>query len=289
MIKGLGFVIIMATRATWRLFRCKPRGHGKYRSLTNPKAGASLHIVRKGTGSHPILCIPGALGTGTSDYTPQLTHFGAEGSGFTIVSFDPRGYGESRPPNRIFQTDPVHFLEQDAIDAHGIMSSLGFSKYSVLGWSDGGVAGIQLASKFPGSVMNLAIWGANAYVSKEDIQLFEKTRDIEKWSKRMREPLEAVYGAELGPLWSSWIDSMVKVFERGGDLCISALPLISCPTLVLHGEKDPLVPPFHPKFLFENIQGAVMHTFPNGGHNIHLRFSEEFNRTLEMFLFGGVQ
>ena len=31
-----------------------------------------IHIVQEGTGSHPLLLLPGALGSATSDFYPQL-------------------------------------------------------------------------------------------------------------------------------------------------------------------------------------------------------------------------
>ncbi len=246
--------------------------------------GPKLHAVIKGDGSHGVLCIPGALGTAVTDFSPQLNHFGDLQSGFTAISFDPRGYGQSIPPRRIFKTSPLHFLEQDAIDGHNLMLEVGFTKYSVLGWSDGGVAAIHLASKYPDSVRKLVIWGANSFVSKEDIELFEKTRNIDNWSKKMRESLEAVYGNDLGPLWSNWVDSMLEVYKRDGILCKGQLSSLKIPTLILHGEKDPMVPDFHPKYLQDHINGSVLYSFPEGRHNIHLRFSEQFNSIVKQFL-----
>ena len=68
--------------------------------------------------------------------------------------------------------------------------SLGYSKYSLLGWSDGGITALILAAKYAECVDNLVVWGANATVTPQDIELYEKIRDTTKWSQRMREPLE---------------------------------------------------------------------------------------------------
>ena len=45
------------------------------------------------------------------------------------------------------------------------MKALSFKKFSVLGWSDGGVSATILAALYPDSVQKLVIWGSNAYVS----------------------------------------------------------------------------------------------------------------------------
>lgn len=50
---------------------------------------------------------------------------------------------------------------------------LGFNKFSLLGWSDGGISSMILAGKYPQSVEKLVIWGANAYVLQEDINSYE--------------------------------------------------------------------------------------------------------------------
>lgn len=55
-------------------------------------------------------------GSGDSDFGPQLKNFNKEL--FTLVAWDPRGYGHSRPPQRDF---PVDFFERDARDAVDLM------------------------------------------------------------------------------------------------------------------------------------------------------------------------
>ena len=41
-----------------------------------------------------------------------------------------------------------------------------------------------------------------------------------------------------------------------GDICIGSLPNIKCPTLIVNGHKDPLVPQEHPQFLQKHIVGC---------------------------------
>ena len=259
--------------------------------------GVPLFYEKAGCGSHPLLCFPGALGTTRTDFEPQLEHFGREGSPFTVVAFDPRGHGLSRPPERVYQTLPIHYLKQDAMDAHILMEKLAFPRYSVLGWSDGGVSGIHLAASQPESVRSLVVWGANPYVSRLDMELFSQTKDISNWSRSMRTSLEAIYGEQLQKLWACWVDSMREVYDRyvrtcneeegagGGDLCVKEVGMVECPSLVLHGDKDPLVPAFHPAYLKSNLKNSEFYNFPLGRHNIHIRFAQEFNAIVESFLY----
>ena len=67
----------------------------------------------------------------------------------------------------------------------------GVDKFSVLGWSDGGITGMILAGERPELVQKLVVWGSNAYVSQEDVDCLIKVKDLSKWSVKMREPLES--------------------------------------------------------------------------------------------------
>lgn len=244
--------------------------------------GVELFYDSRGSGSHALVCIPGAMGTTRTDFAPQLDYFGSR-DGIRIIAFDPRGYGNSRPPQRYFSG--TSSFETDAKDAKGLMDALGIEYFSALGWSDGGIAGLILASLFPDCVRSLVVWGANAYVSKEDIECYSAIRDLSKWSTKMREPLEQEYSKDgLHQLWNSWCDTLEEVYQSGGNICKDLLSGIKCPTLILHGIKDSMVPNFHPTYLSANIQNSVVYNFPDGKHNIHLRYSKEFNQVVENFV-----
>lgn len=86
--------------------------------------GVELHHEVAGQGSHVVLCMPGALGSTQSDFGPQLKGLSDE---FTVIAFDPRGYGKSIPPKRDF---PPDFFARDADDAAGLMDALGKLKYA---------------------------------------------------------------------------------------------------------------------------------------------------------------
>ena len=276
-----------------------------------------LHSERSGRGKGPpVICMPGALGTGQTDFGPQLLGLGTnnnnrrpslggggvvaaatppppsppqeeeEGRGdpvpyFDVIACDPEGYGGSRPPSRSFDD----FVDQDAHRAAALMQELGHETYGVLGWSDGGNSAAALAGLYPERVNRLVVWGGNAYVTQEDIDMYAATADLSTWSERMRAPLEAVYGDDLQRIWTDWNAAMVTYLERhNGNLIEHHLKSIKCPTLVLHGERDPMVPPHHPRHLVRAITDARLLVFPEGKHNIHLKYADDFNRMVGAFL-----
>lgn len=243
--------------------------------------GVDLYYEQTGKGDHTVLLLPGALGSTRTDFGPQLKSLNKDR--FTVVGWDPRGYGQSRPPDRDF---PLDFFERDAKDAVDLMKALGFRKFSLLGWSDGGMTAIIAAARNPGLVNKLVIWGANAFVLKQDLELYNAVRDTSKWSPRMSKPMEEVYGADLfAKTWGAWVDGISQFEKRPeGNICMEYLPLISCPTLIIHGEKDPMVPGFHAQYIFKHIRGSRLHLMPEGKHNLHLRYAAEFNKMVEDFL-----
>ena len=81
--------------------------------------GVEIYHDVAGRGDHVVLCMPGALGSTQSDFGPQLKGLSDD---FTVVAFDPRGYGKSIPPKRDF---PADFFARDADDAAGLMETLG--------------------------------------------------------------------------------------------------------------------------------------------------------------------
>ncbi|XP_076010572.1 LOW QUALITY PROTEIN: valacyclovir hydrolase [Genypterus blacodes] len=243
--------------------------------------GVDLYYEQTGTGNHAVLLLPGALGSVKTDFGPQMKSLNKER--FTVVGWDPRGYGLSRPPLRDF---PPDFFERDAKDGVDLMKALGFVKFSLLGWSDGGITAKIAAAKNPELVSKMVIWGSNAYVSEDDLKLYDAVKDVSMWSERMRKPMEEVYGAELfAKSWTAWVDAIREFAQNpGGNICMECLPLISCPTLIVHGEKDLMVPSFHPHYIHKHIRGSRLHMMPEGKHNLHLRFATEFNKLVEDFL-----
>lgn len=80
-------------------------------------SGKLINYLKVGTGNHVLLLCPGALGSAWSDFKPQIE--GLDKQKFTIVAWDPAGYGNSRPPNRKFTPK---FYEEDADTARELLN-----------------------------------------------------------------------------------------------------------------------------------------------------------------------
>ncbi|XP_013411453.1 valacyclovir hydrolase isoform X2 [Lingula anatina] len=243
--------------------------------------GASIHYISSGIGDHALLLLPGALGCAVTDFSPQVEHL--DKAKFTVIAWDPRGYGNSRPPDRDW---PLTFLSRDADDAAGMMEKLGYSSYSLLGWSDGGNTAMIMAARYPERIRKLVMWGSNCFTTEKDMECIKAVRDLSKWSDRMKQPFIHVYGEEyFKAQWEAWYQAYSDYFYKNkGDICRDELKNITSPTLIVHGDKDPMLDPVHPVYLHENIQNSRLVRWPEGKHNIHLRYFEDFNKLVTDFL-----
>uniref|UniRef100_A0A0K8W8L2 Valacyclovir hydrolase n=1 Tax=Bactrocera latifrons TaxID=174628 RepID=A0A0K8W8L2_BACLA len=245
--------------------------------------GVTINYVQTGKGDKNVLLMPGALGTAWTDFKPQIEKLPELLPNHTIIAWDPPGYGKSVPPERHFDLD---FFQKDARCAVDLMRALGRPKFSILGWSDGGITGIIVAGRFVECIEKLVIWGAGAYLNAEEEKAMRDIRDVQKWSQRNRETMEKVYGVEGFPkLWSAWVDAVVAIYkERKGDFCCTEVTQIKAPTFILHGKKDPMISAEHIPYLKELIKDCKYYEFPEGKHNIHLRYADEFNKLVAHFL-----
>lgn len=108
------------------------------------------------------------VGSIWTDFKPQIEQLNRKE--LTIVAWDPPGYGNSRPPDREF---PIDFYEKDAVYAHDLMKKLGFSNYSLVGWSDGGNTSMIIAAMYPKTIQKLVIFGSNASILPEEMEIYE--------------------------------------------------------------------------------------------------------------------
>ena len=247
--------------------------------------GVDLYYERYGNGQHPILCIPGALG-GSCYFVPQINYFDRLGSGYTLIGFDPRGYGRSRPNNRA-NSSPLYY-EVDANDAVGLMNALGFKQFSLLGCCDGGTCAIITAARFPEVIKKLVIWGSHTYLDKTDVEVFAKLRNIDNWLPAILATMENKhYGPELAVVCNEWLDAFVSVYSdplREGGICKKEVGEVQCPTLILHGNKDTVVPFCQIEFLQSNLKQYQCEIIPEGKHIIHWTYSSTFNKIVDDFL-----
>lgn len=141
-----------------------------------------------------------------------------------------------------------------------------------------------MATKFQPRIDKLVVWGGSAYITQAKTSGLSATEDTAEWSDVMKKPYVDVYGAEtFQTMWSRHIE-FYRSLGAFCDICKDKVFSIRSPTLILHGDRDPLCPADHLAYLEKNIPDSRVYRFPQGGHNIHHVFAKEFNHVVENFL-----
>jgi clorobiocin biosynthesis protein CloN7 len=107
--------------------------------------GARLYYERRGSG--PLLLLIGS----PMDSTGFVPLAGALAGDYTVVTYDPRGIGNSSREDTTADVTP----EQQADDVHRLLSALGGPPAHFFGSSGGAVVGIALVTAHPGQVRTL--------------------------------------------------------------------------------------------------------------------------------------
>jgi pimeloyl-ACP methyl ester carboxylesterase len=230
-----------------------------------------LRTKARVSGEGPALLLIGGLWTQVGLWENLLGYF----DGFRTVAFDPPGIGGTDMPRRPYD---IRRLAQFAV---AVLDSLDVASAHVLGVSHGGVVAQQLARSFPERVDRLVLvstgFGApglpgrpdallrflrpGAYLSADALEQHAGTM----FGGRLREQPQLVRQWRLKPPGSL----RAYAYRLAGTAGWSSLPWLhrlSCPTLVVHGDDDPIVPPVNARVLARRIPGARYHVVEGGGH-----------------------
>ena len=154
----------------------------------------------------------------------------------------------------------------------------------VLAFSDGAIVALLLAALYPARVTALAILGAQASINAHDLA------GIRHWL--LDTPLSEAWQAQLAqlhrdPYWRALPQMYVQVQEElvaAGGILITDEELadIGCPTLVMHGTRDRIVPVEYARILHERIPRSQLLLF-DAGHATHVKREREFTEAIMNF------
>ncbi|MEW6337026.1 MAG: alpha/beta fold hydrolase [Acidobacteriota bacterium] len=199
---------------------------------------------------------------------------------FTVLAPDNRGVGRSREGEQFT-------LAGAAEDAALVIGHAGFQSAAVLGVSMGGLIACHMAGTRPGQVSRLVAASCGASLTSSHRRVL---RFFELCLTRMA-PAEAAaslmtftfapgfadrypgFVDQAAALWAPDPDDVpgalaqVRHLAEGWDLRQVAAA-IACPTLVLAGQLDPLVPVAATRDLAATIPGARCREVPGAAHSV---------------------
>src|SRR5579859_7222527 len=236
--------------------------------------GARLWYAEWGTASQspPVLLLHG--GFGNTDYFGKLIPALVE-HGYRVIAMDSPGHGRSTRPDGPLT---YHMMAEDVI---GLLDRLKVPKVALVGWSDGGIIGFDLALNHPERLAAVFAFGANADVSGTNDGV-EKTPVFGAYLKRVPEEYK-----KLSPTPAQWDAFSAAVNTMWGTLpAYTADQLRSIKVLVTiaDGEHDEAIKQSHDRYMASTIPGARLVILPNVSHFAMLQNPAEFNAAVLEFL-----
>ena len=251
--------------------------------------GTRLYWEERGSGP-PVLLIMGLSFTHEMWYriVPALER------SCRLILFDNRGVGESDVPGGRYS------MSQLARDAVAVLDAAGIPAAHVLGASMGGMIAQELALRFPERVLSLLLACTSHGGVLARWPNFPRLRG-RGWCSRNRREQEL----SLVPMLYSSTTSADRIEEDIGVLCRSSLsytgffgqlsailpwssflrlPRIQVPTMVIHGDRDRLVPPGNGRTVAARIPGAQFHLIEDAGHILTTDQPEACERLMLLFL-----
>lgn len=231
---------------------------GKYA----PIRGIKLYYEVYGVGK-PLLIIHGNGGS-IKDFRYQIPYFAKN---YKVILADSRAQGKSVDPG-----DSLTY-EQMADDLNALLNTLRVDSCYVIGWSDGGINGLLLAMRHPEKVKKLAITGANLRpdTTAVDPELFQ-------WVVSTNDSLATVSQTPAVKAQKKLLNLMVY----NPHISTDALKQVKCPTLVIGGDNDVILPK-HTMEIAQAIPQSYLWILPNSGHSTPIVYKDLFNQVVGDF------
>lgn len=192
-----------------------------------------------------------------------------------VVALDARGHGRST------LGDAGLGYPLLAGDAVAVLDALGIPRAAVVGWSDGGIAGLVMAMSAPGRVARLFLFGANSSRSggRPEGQAHPTVRAyLARCAEEYRalSPTPEAFGRLRQALSTMW--------RSGPEYGRAQLAAIRAPTTVAAGGHDELILPAHSRALAAAIPNAGLVVLPNVSHFAMLQDPPGFAAAVLRFL-----
>lgn len=262
--------LLVAAAERWQTLPPTPAPVATSRSGQLVGNGISIHYAIYGRGS-PVILLHGGLAN--SDYWGHQVL--ALARTHRVIVMDSRGHGRTTRDARPYGYDLM------ADDVIALMDGLKIRKADIVGWSDGGIIGLDLAIRHPERVGKIFAFAANTRTSGV-IDGVEKNptfaayieRAGGEYRKYSATPKEYdAFVEQIGKMWAdqpNWTDAQLKS--------------IKSPVLIVDGDHDEAIKRDHTEYMAATVPGAGLLILPNASHFAFLQDPAQFNFAILHFL-----
>lgn len=235
-----------------------------------PVNGIQMYYATFGAGD-PVLLIHGGLGH-ADIWANQVTDLMKD---HLVIVADSRGHGRSTRTEEPFGYDLM------ASDYLALLDYLKIDKLDLVGWSDGGIIGLDIAMSHPERLDHLYAQAANITTDGVDPSVAEDAvfgAYIERMAgdyARMSPTPDQFdsFVAQIGEMWATqpnWTDAQVAA--------------ITVPTAVVAGDHDEAILRAHTEKIAALIPGSVLVILPEASHFAMLQAPGEYTASVRAFI-----
>lgn len=195
---------------------------------------------------------------------------------YQVILLDSRGHGRSP-----YNGEPLTYA-QLADDVLALLDLLEVERAHLVGWSDGGIIGIDLALRHPERLRKVVAFGANADLSGYRTDSGDEVAIIYAFGAHndpdyaRLSPAPELHKAMVAALRQMWATEPTYSAEE--------LRSITTPFLIMAGANEEAIAEAHTRYLADTIPGAELAILPNCGHFGHMQEPEAFNAAMLAFL-----
>jgi pimeloyl-ACP methyl ester carboxylesterase len=267
------------------------------------------HRVRYlSAGEGPVLALIHGITSSADTWKPAMAGLCRD---HTVIAPDLLGHGASAKPRGDYS------LGAYASGVRDLLAALGHDRVTVVGHSLGGGIALQYAYQFPERTQRLALVSSGGL--GRDVSMLLRAAAlpgaelvlpflVPRWigaaaghvgwagarlglrpSQDLEELLRGFLSLSDAEARAAFLHTLRAVIDPGGQRVSGADRLYlaeSLPTLIVWGERDPIIPAAHGIAAHESMPGSQLEIFAGGGHFPHLDNPVRFVELMRDFIAG---
>jgi pimeloyl-ACP methyl ester carboxylesterase len=235
-----------------------------------PVNGIDMYYAIYGSGA-PVLLIHGGLGHADiwANQIPELAE------NHTVIVADSRGHGRSTRNEQPYGYDLM------ASDYLALLDYLNIDKVALVGWSDGGIIGLDIAMTHPERLSKLFAHAANATVDGVKADVMENPTFV-AYIERAGEDYRRL--SKTPDQYDAFVEQISHMWESQPAWTKEQLAAITVPTAIVLGDHDEAISREHTDYLAATIPGAKLIILPDASHFAMLQDPAGYTRAVLDFI-----
>lgn len=236
---------------------------GKYAEIN----GAKIYYEEYGKGE-PLLLIHGNGGS-INSMGNQIDYFKTK---YRVIIADSRGQGKSE-----MKTDSLTYV-QITKDWEGLVNHLKLDSISIIGWSDGGIVGLEMGISGKSKIKKIVAMGANLRPDSTAVNGWA----VKEVAKHKKEVVLKIKEKDTSQNWKTE-KQMLGLLGDQPSIPTKDLSKITAKVLIMAGDED-IIKNKHSLEIYENIPKAQLCIMPGETHFTPASNPVLFNEIANKFL-----